>query len=225
MGDICDQTAAAELAGILRQGGYVALVDVLGEGTPLSVRQIAERLKISRNAAEKMISDARKLLAEKGGIELPIARPPARVKKKKPVKRAKLIQKAIHPLNVNKLTPKAPPPLDFSSIFCEALALRDIALDVFGKRIRLSFSAAIAAFITSILKDSRRSSDAPKKTTSSFAAASTMSKISHYKNNCKQTNAFSYFTKLVQTKVWEQLRVEGRLEMGLSPWGRSGRSA
>ena len=42
---------------------------------------------------------------------------------------------------------------------------------------------------------------------------------SHYVANCRQSNAFLYFTKLAQMKVWERFRVEKRLEDGLSPHG------
>ena len=45
-------------------------------------------------------------------------------------------------------------------------------------------------------------------------------KIWHYQRNCKHVNAFSYFTKLVQMKVWEQFAAERRRCNGLAPWGR-----
>ena len=46
-------------------------------------------------------------------------------------------------------------------------------------------------------------------------------KVSHFQKNCKQKNAFLYFTKVMQRKVWEQLRMESRLAQGKSPWGKS----
>jgi hypothetical protein len=59
----------------------------------------------------------------------------------------------------------------------------------------------------------------------SEAAILGIRKIWHYQKNCSHKNAFSYFTKLIQNKVWEQLRMQSRLEQGLSPWGRPRRCA
>lgn len=55
----------------------------------------------------------------------------------------------------------------------------------------------------------------------SEAALLGLGKIWHYQIHCQHKNAFSYFTKLVQNKVNERLRVESRLQEGLSPWGRT----
>lgn len=55
----------------------------------------------------------------------------------------------------------------------------------------------------------------------SEAALLGLEKIWHYQIHCQHKNAFSYFTKLVQNKVKERLRVESRLQQGLSPWGRT----
>lgn len=48
-----------------------------------------------------------------------------------------------------------------------------------------------------------------------------LAKISHYQKNCRHSNAFLYFTRVIQTKVWERFKVERRVEKGLSPFGSS----
>lgn len=53
----------------------------------------------------------------------------------------------------------------------------------------------------------------------SEAAVLGIRKISHYRNRCDPKNAFSYFTKLIQRKVWEYIRIEQRRSRGLAPWG------
>lgn len=45
-------------------------------------------------------------------------------------------------------------------------------------------------------------------------------KIEHYARNCAHANAFSYFTKLVQRRVWEQFKIEKRQAACLPRWGK-----
>jgi hypothetical protein len=58
----------------------------------------------------------------------------------------------------------------------------------------------------------------------SDAAMLAMSKIWWYQKNCRHKNAFSYFTKVVQNRVLDLLRMEAHREAGRSPWGWKGRS-
>lgn len=90
MGDVCDQTSAKELAGILRaEPRFAPLIDLLEEGKPLSVRQIASRLRLSRGAAAQLFQEARELLAAKGGLELPALQVPPLSRPKRPPKKAR----------------------------------------------------------------------------------------------------------------------------------------
>jgi len=49
----------------------------------------------------------------------------------------------------------------------------------------------------------------------SEAAIIGIRKIWHYTKNCRHTNAFGFFTKLVQREIYRQLKMESNLAQGL----------